>query len=169
MKKHLIILFSILFFTACEKEEPKPCSDFLGMSFDYNGQRFRSEGKNFCAGFDGRENLELNEFLIDGADCNVTGNAVFTLAFKLMNFEGVNLYSSNKVKSISIAYINNGFSEYYTKLLNGQCQIDYFKQRVLTDAGYTKGYISGSFNFELTDSAFTDTFNITNGRFCISY
>ncbi len=168
MKKYLIILFSILFFTACEKEEAKPCSDFLGMSFDYNGKSFRSEGKNFCAGFSGDYTSAENLFYIGGYDCNGEGETIRGMAVYINDFVNLGTYDEKSL-SINIAYRKNGRSIFYQKLLDGTCDINSHQKRVLTDAGYTKGYISGSFNFVLTDSAFTDTFNITNGRFCISY
>ncbi len=165
MKKHLIVLFSILFLTACEKEEAKPCSDFLGMSFDYNGKSFRSEGANQCPGFDARYNSTTKFLSFTGEDCNSESDEVLRMVITIFSFSESTSYNEKNVKVIC-RFSNDLVLD---TLLKGTCIISNFEEPVLTDAGYTKGYISGSFNFVLIDSAFTDTFNITNGRFCISY
>ncbi len=166
MKKHLIVLFSILFFTACEKEEPKPCSDFLGMSFDYNGKTFRSEGKNFCAGFQGFFNRNNSEMLIGFEDCYSKPNEIAGLAARIVNFTGIGKYSED---NLFVSTDFSGSNVSYTHIIKSSFYINYFIEPILQDAGYTDGYISGSFNLIVADTAFTDTIKITNGRFCLSY
>ncbi len=168
-KPLLLLLPFLLSILACRKEpEPDiPCDDFIGFTCLINGEPFKTQGNLTCAGFTKWYDPDEGNLLVSGRNCNASLNEIRLINFYIHSFCGAREYEVSSFRANITSVLESNFYD-YDSILSGQVNVTGFTEDNYS-ADFTNGYVEGRFAFTVTDTAFSDTMRVTDGRFCMRF